>query len=333
MQPGMPGMGMRPPMGPPGMPQAPQQQQAAAAPGMAGPGMLAPGLRPPGPPMMQPGGMPGQPQQPGVPMQPGMQPPGAAMPGMQPPGPPGLGGLRPPGVPSLGVPQPGMGMPGAGYDAGVVSCCRCSCSSICAGLHGSSCPVRCGSWRERWPASPCTVWPKHLAKFGMHPFPVQQAALDKFETLSLGPSAPTMPGQPADGGVNPAAFPRPAGPGGEAQASGWAEDWQLAELQKWHRGAAVPMAETVNGSGCVPSHMVTCCCMSAPCRLLPQVGPPPAYSPYNCKPECVRMTSYAVPNSQASCTGGVLVGRGDRSACKSAASLTHLQSQACCSHS
>lgn len=33
--------------------------------------------------------------------------------------------------------------------------------------------------------------------------------------------------------------------------------------------------------------------------LLPQVGPPPAYSPYNCKPEFVRMTSYAVPNSQA----------------------------------
>lgn len=179
MQPGMPGMGMRPPMGPPGMPQAPQQQQAAAAPSMGAPGMLAPGLRPPGPPMMQPGGMSSQPQQPG-------------MPGMQPPGPPGLGGLRPPGIPSLGAPQPGMGMPGAGYDAGM------------------------------------------------------QAALDKFETLSLGPSAPTMPGQPVDGGVNPAAFPRPAGPGGEAQ-----------------------------------------------------VGPPPAYSPYNCKPEFVRMTSYAVPNSQA----------------------------------
>ena len=54
---------------------------------------------------------------------------------------------------------------------------------------------------------------------------------------------------------------------------------------------------------------------SSPCRLLPQVGPPPAYSPYNCKPECVRMTSYAVPNSQASCTGGMLVGR-IHSACK-----------------
>ena len=56
-----------------------------------------------------------------------------------------------------------------------------------------------------------------------------------------------MPGQPADGGANPAAFPRPAGGAAESQ-----------------------------------------------------VGPPTPYSPYNCKPEFVRMTSNAVPNSQAS---------------------------------
>jgi hypothetical protein len=74
---------------------------------------------------------------------------------------------------------------------------------------------------------------------------MQQAALDAFETLSLGPGAPTVPGQAADGGANPAAFPRPAGPAAEAQ-----------------------------------------------------VGPPEPYSPYNCKPEFVRMTSHAVPNSQ-----------------------------------
>ena len=75
---------------------------------------------------------------------------------------------------------------------------------------------------------------------------MQAAALDAFETLSLGPSAPTMPGQASEGGVNPAAFPRPAGPTAEEH-----------------------------------------------------VGPPTPYSPFNCKPEFVRMTSCAVPSSQA----------------------------------
>lgn len=75
-----------------------------------------------------------------------------------------------------------------------------------------------------------------------------QATLDAFETLSLGPSGPSMPGQPPDGGPNPAAFPRPAG--SAAQVEG-------------------------------------------------QVGPLEPYSPFNCKPEFVRMTSFAVPNSQA----------------------------------
>lgn len=37
------------------------------------------------------------------------------------------------------------------------------------------------------------------------------AALDAFETLSLGPGGPTMPGMPATQGANAAAFPRPAG--------------------------------------------------------------------------------------------------------------------------
>ena len=73
----------------------------------------------------------------------------------------------------------------------------------------------------------------------------QAAALDAFEALSLGPGAPTMPGHPAEGGANPAAFPRPAGPAGESQ-----------------------------------------------------VSPPPAYSPFNCKPQFVRLTTNAVPNSQ-----------------------------------
>lgn len=66
---------------------------------------------------------------------------------------------------------------------------------------------------------PCAAWLQFVAHSHL-PSCVQQAALDQFETLSLGPSAPTMPGQPADGGVNPAAFPRPAGPGGEAQVGG-----------------------------------------------------------------------------------------------------------------
>ncbi len=79
---------------------------------------------------------------------------------------------------------------------------------------------------------------------------LQQAALDAFEMLSLGPSGPTMPGQPADGGANAAGFPRPAGPAAQVDS---------------------------------------------------QVGPPAPYSPFNCKPEFVRMTSFAVPNSQVRC--------------------------------
>lgn len=69
-----------------------------------------------------------------------------------------------------------------------------------------------------------------------------------------------MPGQPADGGANPAAFPRPAG--GAAQVDA-------------------------------------------------QVGPPPPYSPFNCKPEFVRMTSFAVPNSQVG-AGAAQAGRPQR---------------------
>ena len=85
---------------------------------------------------------------------------------------------------------------------------------------------------------------------------LQQATLDAFETLSLGPSAPTMPGQAPDGGANPAAFPRPAGPTAEAH-----------------------------------------------------VGPPEPYSPVNCKPEFVRMTSCTVPNSQVCVCVCVCVGQ------------------------
>lgn len=40
-----------------------------------------------------------------------------------------------------------------------------------------------------------------------------------------------MPGQPVDGGVNPAAFPRPAGPGGEAQVGGWVQQMMSCGLQ------------------------------------------------------------------------------------------------------
>lgn len=85
---------------------------------------------------------------------------------------------------------------------------------------------------------------------------MQAAALDAFETLSLGPGAPTVPGQAPEGGANPAAFPRPAGPAAEEQ-----------------------------------------------------VGPPPPYSPFNCKPEFVRMTTCAVPNSQACVAAAVQQGK------------------------
>ena len=75
----------------------------------------------------------------------------------------------------------------------------------------------------------------------------QQAALDQFETLSLGPAAPAAPGQPAmDAAATAAAFPRPAGPGAEEA-----------------------------------------------------VGPPPPYAATNCAPQYMRVTSQAVPNSQA----------------------------------
>ncbi len=75
---------------------------------------------------------------------------------------------------------------------------------------------------------------------------LQQAALDSFETLSLGPSAPAAPGQLTDASATAAAFPRPAGPGAEEA-----------------------------------------------------VGPPPAYAASNCKPQYMRVTAQAVPNSQA----------------------------------
>lgn len=95
---------------------------------------------------------------------------------------------------------------------------------------------------------------RHARTAGLsHPTLLQQATLDAFETLSLGPSGPSMPGQPPDGGPNPAAFPRPAG--SAAQVEG-------------------------------------------------QVGPPEPYSPFNCKPEFVRMTSFAVPNSQVGAGAG-----------------------------
>lgn len=74
------------------------------------------------------------------------------------------------------------------------------------------------------------------------------AALDKFEMLSLGPAAPSAPGAAPEGGANPAAFPRPAGPPDYAEQS---------------------------------------------------VGPAPPYSPANAVPQFVRLTTGAVPNSQA----------------------------------
>lgn len=272
-----PNMGLRPPMGAPGMAQPHQQMAAAAGPGgmgmrppgppMGPPGMQQPGVQQQGPPVMGPPGMqqPGM-QQPGMMGPPGMQQgppvmgaPGMQQPGMQPPGmgaPPPMGGMRPPGVPGLGaMPAPGM-MQGAGYDqSGMVS--------------GAWLLPDVAAWfrihpRLAMPSSCChqharaTAFAPCGAPHSRRPLPVQQAALDAFETLSLGPSGPAMMGQQADGGANPAAFPRPAGPGGEAQ-----------------------------------------------------VGPPLEYSPYNAKPEFVRMSSYAVPNSQVgSWVGGQAGGQG-----------------------
>jgi hypothetical protein len=76
---------------------------------------------------------------------------------------------------------------------------------------------------------------------------MQQATLDAFETLQLGPATPSMPGQQQQEPAHIAAgFPRPAGVGREEA-----------------------------------------------------VGPPPPYSVANAKPEFVRMTAQAAPNSVA----------------------------------
>lgn len=104
-------------------------------------------------------------------------------------------------------------------------------------------------WHGAWQLQCCSLLltaTAHPRPLWPHPLPLQQAALDRFETLSLGPAGPGMPGQPQDASAAAAAFPRPAGPGAEEAA-----------------------------------------------------GPPPPYSHSNCKPEYMRVTAQAVPNSQA----------------------------------
>ncbi|EFN54134.1 hypothetical protein CHLNCDRAFT_135519 [Chlorella variabilis] len=225
-QPAGPGMGM--PSGPPAGPAAPQP-------------MGAPGMRPPGAAM--PGAMPGAPRPAAAPVRPGFAPQQPGMPPQQQPGmprpmgPPGPGGMQPPPArPSFAPAQPGGPRPAMGMRPA---------------MPGLGAPPQPGMGMGPPQQPGMGMGPPQQPGMGMgmgmgYDQSSMQATLDAFETLSLGPSAPTMPGQAPDGGANPAAFPRPAGPTAEAH-----------------------------------------------------VGPPEPYSPVNCKPEFVRMTSCAVPNSQA----------------------------------
>ncbi len=198
MQPQQPQFGMRPP----GMPQQQQppqqQQQQPQQPGMMG------GMRPPGAPM--------QPMQPIPPQMGGAAYPppspafGAMPPQQQQQQQPQMAATAPP--PAFGAPRPPMPGPG-GYGAP---------------------PPQMGAPAMRPPGPPPPPMMGGGGGGGMGMAPgydaggmgMTNAVMDAFETLSLGPGAPGMPGVPAAGPpANAAAFPRPAGtPEQEADAVG-----------------------------------------------------------------------------------------------------------------
>jgi protein transport protein SEC24 len=179
-------------MRPPGMPQQQQQQQPQQPqqqpqqPGMMG------GMRPSGPPM-QPGQMQHRPPQMGG-AGAAYPPPSPAAFGAPPPQQPQMAAATAP-PPAFGAPRPPM--PGTGG-------------------YGAP-PPQMGAPAMRPPGPPP---PPMMGGGGGGMAPgydaggmgMTNAVMDAFETLSLGPGAPGMPGVPAQGPpANAAAFPRPAG--------------------------------------------------------------------------------------------------------------------------
>jgi protein transport protein SEC24 len=161
-------------------------------PGGARPAAFAPG--PPAPAPAFPGAPPPRPAYPGAPPPPGAAappPPGPGVPGAFVPraGPPGAFGAPPPGTPgpgSYGAPPPPPPGPASGP---------------APGAYGAPPPPMRHVPGVGLGAPP----PGHGFDAGV------AAALDAFETLSLGPGGPGAPGAPSAPAADAATFPRPCG--------------------------------------------------------------------------------------------------------------------------
>ncbi|KAG7669812.1 hypothetical protein Ndes2437B_g05999 [Nannochloris sp. 'desiccata'] len=197
--------------------QQPQQQQF--------------GMRPPGMPQQQqpPQQQQQRQQQPG--MMGGMRPPGPPIPGqMQPRSPQlGAGGAYPPPSPAFGAPaQPQMTAATAPHPAFGAPRPPMPGPGVTSGGYGGPPPQMMGAPAMRPPGPQLPPMIGSGGGGGMAPgydaggMGMTNAVMDAFETLSLGPGAPGMPGVPAQGPpANAAAFPRPAGtPEQEADAVG-----------------------------------------------------------------------------------------------------------------